>query len=298
MRIPGAAGETRIKAPEPSCVDCTEVSLHAPRRLHLGNASSCTPNASDPVVGWKGRPFVPEAGGLYDMRARWWSPSLGVFLSMDDYEFYGRTGTLWSWPKQNPIRYSDPSGHTDREGNVDLKNLAGMSEGERRAVGVVSLLAVALAVGPGWVGVLAVGATVANHDEMGKFVFAVPAIAGMGKATEVAGVAEDACPLHKKAVEARDSLAKELAMQKHPPATVVGAYSPSTGQVAAGASRGGGLGCAEGVCAEALGTPPDIQFTPAIRPRTGASVDVCVNCESTYGRSAFPDPATKFSSDK
>jgi len=104
--------------------------------------------------------------------------------------------------------------------------------------------------------------------------------------------------LHAEAIVARDALAAELAQQRHPPATVVGAYSESTGQVTAGASRGGGLGCAEGVCNEALGHPPDIQFTPAIRPRTMQPVDVCSNCETTYGRNAFPDPTTRFQSDQ
>jgi RHS repeat-associated protein len=111
---------------------------------------------------------------------------------------------------------------------------------------------------------------------------------------------EDAKPrdLHAEAVAARDALAADLAKSRHPPATVVGAYSPSTGQVTAAASRGGGLGCAEGACAQALGNPPDIQFTTAVRPRTGGSVDVCPTCESTYGRGAFPDPATRFKTDR
>jgi RHS repeat-associated protein len=103
--------------------------------------------------------------------------------------------------------------------------------------------------------------------------------------------------LHEEAVAARDALATDLAQQSHPPATVVGAYSPSSGGVAAGASRGGGLGCAEGVCAEILGDPTDIQFTPAVRPRTGEVIPVCPSCEATYGRGAFPDPATPFATD-
>lgn len=32
----------------------------------------------------------------------------------------------------------------------------------------------------------------------------------------------------------------------------------------------------------------------AIRPRTGQPVPACPNCEATYGRKAFPDPATRF----
>jgi RHS repeat-associated protein len=117
----------------------------------------------------------------------------------------------------------------------------------------------------------------------------------MGFAAAAAGGPRD---LHAEAVAARDGLAGELATQRHPPATVVGAYSPSSGRVTAGASRGGGRGCAEGVCSEALGHPRDIQFTPAVRPRTGQPVDVCPNCESAYSRGAFPDPATRFSTDQ
>ncbi len=65
--------------------------------------------------------------------------------------------------------------------------------------------------------------------------------------------------LHTEAEAARDALAADLkATSKHPPATVVGAYSPSSGNVTAQASRGGGLGCAEGACAEVLGAPSDI----------------------------------------
>jgi RHS repeat-associated protein len=104
--------------------------------------------------------------------------------------------------------------------------------------------------------------------------------------------------LHAEAEAARDSLSATLATQKHPPATVVGAYSPSSGKVAAGASRGGGRGCAEGVCSEILGNPADIQFTVAIRPRTGKPVSVCEFCQETYGKPAFPDPKTMFAPDK
>src|SRR5690606_26826480 len=58
--------------------------------------------------------------------------------------------------------------------------------------------------------------------------------------------------------QARDTLSADVASLRHPPATVVGAYSISTSRVIAGASRGGGRGCAENVCSEALGHPADI----------------------------------------
>jgi len=59
---------------------------------------------------WKGRWFSPVAGGLYDVRARQWSPELGVFLSVDEYRYHDSKSTLWGWPNQNPARYADPSG--------------------------------------------------------------------------------------------------------------------------------------------------------------------------------------------
>jgi len=71
----------------------------------------CTPAAAiDQPLRWKGRPFTGAAGGLYNMRARWWSPRLGVFLSMDALRYHDARSTLWGWPGQNPVRWSDPSG--------------------------------------------------------------------------------------------------------------------------------------------------------------------------------------------
>ncbi len=60
---------------------------------------------------WKGRWFAPTAGGMYDVRARQWAPELGAFASIDEYEYFRGSWTLWSWPNQSPTRFSDPSGH-------------------------------------------------------------------------------------------------------------------------------------------------------------------------------------------
>jgi RHS repeat-associated protein len=59
---------------------------------------------------WKGRWFSPVAGGTYDVRARQWSPELGVFLEVDEFEFQDRSSTLWGWPGMSPFRKADPSG--------------------------------------------------------------------------------------------------------------------------------------------------------------------------------------------
>jgi RHS repeat-associated protein len=60
---------------------------------------------------WKGRWFSPVAGGIYDVRARQWSPEIGAFLTVDEYTYLRPESTLWSWPRQSPTRFADPSGH-------------------------------------------------------------------------------------------------------------------------------------------------------------------------------------------
>jgi len=59
---------------------------------------------------WKSRWWSPVAGGTYDVRARQWSPELGVFLSVDEFQYQDAKSTLWGWPNQNPITFSDPDG--------------------------------------------------------------------------------------------------------------------------------------------------------------------------------------------
>jgi RHS repeat-associated protein len=64
----------------------------------------------DQPLRWQGRWYYPTAGGLYDFRNRIWSPELGAFLSPDDFGYLTPTGTLWSWPGQNPMANRDPFG--------------------------------------------------------------------------------------------------------------------------------------------------------------------------------------------
>jgi RHS repeat-associated protein len=68
-------------------------------------------NGGVPLFGWQGkRVLSTQQPNLYDSRARVWSADLGAFLQPDEYVFLTPTGTLWSWPGQNPFRYRDPSG--------------------------------------------------------------------------------------------------------------------------------------------------------------------------------------------
>ncbi len=77
------------------------------------------------------------------------------------------------------------------------------------------------------------------------------------------------------------------------PATIVGAVSPSTGEIVVAENVGRGGGCAEQVTDAALGSPPDILFTPAIRPGNPRTqlpkvIPPCPNCRVQFGRGAFP----------
>jgi len=72
---------------------------------------------------WQGKRLM--APGLYDSRARVWSADLGAFLQPDEYVFLTRSGTLWSWPGQNPFRWRDPSG---RDGDAAFLRFAGYVE--------------------------------------------------------------------------------------------------------------------------------------------------------------------------
>ena len=67
-----------------------------------------------------GRTAPHHGGAAQDSRARVWSADLGAFLQPDEYVFLTRSGTLWSWPGQNPFKYRDPSGRSMKLPNVSL----------------------------------------------------------------------------------------------------------------------------------------------------------------------------------
>ena len=73
---------------------------------------------------WKGRWYSQVAGGIYDVRARQWSPSLGAFLTIDELGEADSHSTLWGWPSQNPVSVADPVGFggTDSNPVQDLVN--------------------------------------------------------------------------------------------------------------------------------------------------------------------------------
>jgi len=79
---------------------------------------------------WKGMWRFDVGGGteLYDARARMWSPALGSFLSVDEFGFHDTTSTLWAWPNQNPVAFSDPSGRVRARVSVGLFDPGQISE--------------------------------------------------------------------------------------------------------------------------------------------------------------------------
>ncbi len=96
---------------------------------------------------------------------------------------------------------------------------------------------------------------------------------------------------------ARNALVDDLAPLKgKAPATVTAGWNTRTGEVVARACGGGQ--CAEQHVVDALGGVQDeVRFSEAARPRTGAEVPVCPNCENSFGRDPFP-AGTKFKNDR
>ena len=112
------------------------------------------------------------------------------------------------------------------------------------------------------------------------------------------------------AILARDESLKVLSTlskkEQKKVATVVAGYNKKTGDIAVGMKYSGtGIDCAH--CAEDLvydqlvkelgGKADDIMFTKAVRPRTNEYIPVCNNCETKFGRDAFPEAGTKYKSD-
>jgi RHS repeat-associated protein len=83
---------------------------------HLVTTDTTTPYPTaagqryDQPLRWQSHWFIDVGSGVYDFRARVWSPELAAFLQPDEFGFLGRSGTLWSWPGQNPYKWRDPTG--------------------------------------------------------------------------------------------------------------------------------------------------------------------------------------------
>lgn len=67
------------------------------------------PILADQPLRWKAR-WWDSFTGLYDVRARQWSPAIGSFTSIDEFVAFDPRSTAWAWGSENPVRDIDPSG--------------------------------------------------------------------------------------------------------------------------------------------------------------------------------------------
>jgi RHS repeat-associated protein len=77
----------------------------------IPDANQPAPQIDQPLR-WKGRPWS-DFSSLYEVRARQWSPELGVFTAIDEHSYHDARATLWGWVGSNPIVEADFSGHGD-----------------------------------------------------------------------------------------------------------------------------------------------------------------------------------------
>jgi hypothetical protein len=116
---------------------------------------------------------------------------------------------------------------------------------------------------------------------------------GKGKANDRGGGGSGGTGSASALEKAQAALGDELSsLAKRPnrklPATSVGAFNPKTGRAAADSSFKGC--CAEvGAAAKVGGKPRDVVFTKPVRPRTGQIVPVCKDCQGKFDRNQFPD---------
>ena len=107
------AGNVR-RLRDPSGADLGGYRYTAFGKSYAADATTPDPAAQGAVqpLRWKARWLNPLTG-LYDVRARQWSPELGAFTAIDEFVFQSMMTTLWGWPRQNPFKSKDPSGHGD-----------------------------------------------------------------------------------------------------------------------------------------------------------------------------------------
>jgi hypothetical protein len=64
--------------------------------------------------------------GAPQVRARTWSAELAGFLQADEFRYWTPTGTLWSWPGQNPLRERDPGGRWSLAESSAVSSIVGI----------------------------------------------------------------------------------------------------------------------------------------------------------------------------
>ena len=220
------------------------------------------------------------ASGLTYMQQRYYDPVAMRFLSVDpaQSEF-----SRYSYGANNPFKFVDPDGRNFAFAWAE--GVAAFAAADAVVPEPTDAAAGPKAIGYG-VAILGLAVVGAGID----YVISESGEGAGGETGEGNGGSESGID---DARTARDQLASEVGASK---ATVTGGVNTETGQVAACAN--GGEGCAEdNVVRELGGDKEKVQFTEAIRPRTGEQVPVCERCEERYGRDKFPD-GTRFKSDE
>jgi hypothetical protein len=182
-----------------------------------------------PLFGWQGKRVLSALQpNLYDSRARVWSADLGAFLQPDEYVFLTRTGTLWSWPGQNPFRYADPTGR-DPIGRLIGTLIGGYFGAEVGVVGgAVAGGASTIETGPGAllgatggsaVGAVA-GATVGGYyggnagDVVGDALGALASSAAKGISDSVRSLLDEPLLARKRDLEQIDWVSKKYGLDR------------------------------------------------------------------------------------
>jgi RHS repeat-associated protein len=215
-----------------------------------------------------------DASGLMFYRARYYAPEQARFLSEDSYGFGAGDPNFYAYAGGDPLGTVDPSGHHPILVGLVLA---------MRIVQVVLFVHSAYQTYQ----VLTSPCSTRNEKFLAIGEMALSA-AGGHVLTKLTKKFAEFVSL-RRAMNLRDKLVADLAPKgwDGPPA-VIGAFSKKTYKVTA--QEACTKLCAEDNAALALGLTrgsKDIGFTKAIRPRDGAHIPACSNCQRDYPAGAF-----------
>lgn len=247
---------------------------------------------------------LDDDGASYRFGVRTYDVGSRAFTTPDQ----GGTGEPYRYASANPAVFTDQLGLYSFDNFLqDVNQVSGWVSNGAAVVAIGCAAAVVCApLAPLAGSISAVGAVV--NVASGTYLAGENCLAGKGSCAATVGLAAtsllaskfgagrllSAAPLGtaaksgddalRAARAARDVKAAEVGRSK---ATVTGGYGRD-GVPVAGCNRNP-IGCAEDDVARQIGgDPSDINFTEAIRPRTGEQVPICARCQGTYDQSQFP----------